>query len=149
MSRYQGGCLCGIIRYEVDKIEDQMGHCYCSMCRKFHGAAFATFGEVLSLNFRWTSGEEHLKSYRADNGTLRQFCETCGSSLIFKAADDNGSLVQFSLGTLDTDLDHKPDAQLFVGSKANWVKITDDLPQYDEDRVYSKVEINKYIPPSF
>ena len=46
MSTYKGLCLCGSIKYAVDKIEPKMGHCHCSMCRKFHGAAFATFGEA-------------------------------------------------------------------------------------------------------
>jgi len=134
MSQYKGQCLCGLISYEVDKIEAQMGHCHCSMCRKFHGAAFATFGEALSQNFRWISGEEYLKNYQAENGTIRQFCENCGSSLIFKPADDDGSLVEFTLGTLDSGLDLKPDAHIFVAFKADWVSINDDLPQYDEGR---------------
>lgn len=35
------GCLCGAIRYEVDVPLTDVGNCHCSMCRRFHGAAFA------------------------------------------------------------------------------------------------------------
>jgi len=139
MSSYQGQCLCGEIQYQVDKIEAKMGHCHCSMCRKFHGAAFATFGEAKIANFHWLKGEDLLQSFKADNGSIRQFCKTCGSSMIFKAADDMGDVVEFALGTLDTALDIEPDAHIFVDSKANWTKICDGLPQYKAYRDSEKI----------
>ena len=129
---YRGQCLCGKIQYQVDKIEPQMAHCHCSMCRKFHGAAFATFGEAKAENFQWIKGESLLKSYQAENGTVRRFCSNCGSSMTF-AASDNG-LVEFSLGTLDDDIEQKPDAHILVASKANWLELTDKLPQFDSNR---------------
>ena len=134
MTTYKGQCLCGSIKYQVDKIEPKMGHCHCSMCRKFHGAAFATFGEAKRENFHWINGEDLLQSYRAENGTTRKFCKQCGSSLIFEASDDSTGVVEFSLGTLDSHLDASPDVHIFVGSKANWSKICDGLPQFDGDR---------------
>jgi len=36
------------------------------------------------------------------------------------------------LGTLDDDPGVKPEFHVFVGSKAPWHDITDDLPQWDE-----------------
>jgi len=134
MNAYKGQCLCGLIKYKVDKIEPKMGHCHCSMCRKFHGAAFATFGEAKKENFHWLEGEEQLKSFNADNGTIRQFCTNCGSSLIFKPANDLGDVVEFSLGTLDSKLKLKPDAHIYTEYKADWVNICDSLPQFKEDR---------------
>ncbi len=131
---YRGSCLCGEIRYEVDQIGPRMGHCHCSMCRKFHGAAFATYGEANTDDFRWTAGEHLLKSYKAGNGTVRRFCGQCGSSLTFAPSNDSGKLVEFALGTLDSDIPHRPDAHIFVGSKANWSSVDDHLPQYDGGR---------------
>ena len=131
---YQGACLCGSIKYEVSKLEPRMGHCHCSMCRKFHGAAFATLGEALAENFRWVEGESLLKTYLAPNGTQRKFCENCGSSLIFEAAGDDGRLVEFALGTLDSDIELKPDAHIFCESGANWCELSDDLPKLKAGR---------------
>lgn len=132
MARIQGSCLCGQVKYEVLKIESGMGlgHCHCSMCRKFHGAAFATFGVAKLENFRWTAGESALQVYKASNGTSRKFCGGCGSSLIFVANNDDGTTIEFTLGTLDTEIDERPDVHIFVDSKANWFEITDDLPQF-------------------
>jgi len=104
------------------------------MCRKFHGAAFATFGEAKGENFRWTQGEELLTGYVAENGTVRQFCSRCGSSMIFSPAGSSGELVEFTLGTLDSAINLRPDAHIFVDSKADWDLITDALPRYANGR---------------
>ena len=37
-----------------------------------------------------------------------------------------------SAGLLDDDLGVKPALHMFVGSKAPWWEITDDLPQFEE-----------------
>lgn len=131
---YKGECLCGSIKYEVDEIESQLGHCHCTMCRKFSGAAFTTYGEVKVNNFRWLQGEEHLITYLAPNGTKRKFCEKCGSSLIFAASNDTGELIEFSLGTLDSEVELKPDAHIFTNYSVSWHKIADSLPQFAEGR---------------
>jgi len=131
MKPYQGSCLCGEVSYAVDKIELKMAHCHCSMCRKFHGSAFATFGEAKVENFRWISGENMIENYTASNGTQRKFCRKCGSSLVFVPSNDVGEVVEFSLGTLDSPISERPDAHIFVSSKTEWFGITDPLPQFD------------------
>lgn len=131
---YKGQCLCGAVSYEVDELQPRLGHCHCSMCRKFHGAAFATFGEAKPEHFRWTGGEQDLAAYKADNGTVRQFCRSCGSSLTFAPSSNPKGLVEFSLGTLDDDLPNRPDAHIFVNYKASWYDIADHLPRHGESR---------------
>lgn len=131
---FNGQCLCGSIRYEVDVIQPRMGHCHCSMCRKFHGAAFATFGEAKSADFRWIAGEALLKGYIADNGSTRQFCQDCGSSMTFSPANNAEGLVEFALGTLDSDIPGKPDAHIFANFKASWFDISDQLPMFGSER---------------
>lgn len=134
MTMYKGQCLCGVIKYEVDKIKSQMGHCHCSMCRKFHGSAFSTFGQADVEHFRWVSGEDQLKSYVASNGSVRQFCNNCGSSMTFSESEEVRGLIEFSLGTLDSELELSPDAHIYTGSKANWLDINDKLPRYKNGR---------------
>lgn len=131
---YRGQCLCGAVKYEVGAFGARMAHCHCSMCRKFHGSAFATYGEVKASEFRWLQGEHELESYTADNGTTRCFCRICGSSMTFSSAAHPEEMVEIALGTLDSNLDMSPDAHVFVGSKASWSEILDDLPQYVEGR---------------
>ena len=126
---YRGQCLCGAVKYEFDTISPQMGHCHCSMCRKFHGAAFATLGEVPKADFRWIQGEQQLQSYTAKNRTIRRFCGHCGSSMSFEAPGHE-SLIEVALGTVDTPIPQQPDVHIFTKFKADWYEIKDPLPRF-------------------
>lgn len=131
---YRGSCLCGGIRFEVDEFAPPTGNCHCSMCRKFHGAAYATIAEARRKHFRWTTGTELLKGYTADNGTTRSFCSNCGSSLTFASPNADPDLVEIALGCFDDEVPVKPDAHIFVASGAKWALPQDGLPQYEAGR---------------
>jgi len=131
---YRGSCLCGVARFEIDEFLPQVAHCHCSMCRKFHGAAYATIAGVSRSNFRWVEGQDALKEYTAENGTTRTFCCHCGSSLTFSSPRAPEEVVEVALGTVDGDVPVKPDAHIFVSSGANWIVLGDDLPQYQAGR---------------
>jgi hypothetical protein len=105
-----------------------MGHCHCSMCRKHHGALFATFVAAPIGNFRWLSGEDAIGSYESSPGGARSFCRVCGSvtPLLLPQMD----IVFIPAGNLEGDLGIKPDYHIFVASKAPWYEITDDLIQH-------------------
>ena len=126
----KGRCLCGGVAYEVDGAIDVMANCHCSMCRKHHGASFVTFAGVKPSQFRWLQGEELLVNYESSPGNHRTFCRTCGSSL--PAPHPGEGMFFFPVGTLDDDPGQRVQAHIFVGSKAPWVEIIDDLPQFDE-----------------
>ncbi|WP_442958652.1 GFA family protein [Photobacterium sp. Hal280] len=48
---YQGSCLCRGVQFSVNGFSEKAANCYCSMCRKFHGAAFGTLVGVQGLNW--------------------------------------------------------------------------------------------------
>ena len=137
---YQGSCLCGEIRFEADDFEPHNGHCHCSMCRKFHGAAYSTLAAVRRDHFRWLAGEHLLKFYVADNGTTRGFCSNCGSSLTFAAAADRQQIIEIALGCFDQEVPLEPDAHIFIGSGATWAAPADDLPQYEAGRDSERIK---------
>ena len=110
------------------------------MCRKFHGAAFATIAGAPRSKFRLVKGNESLKEYRAENGTTRTFCRHCGSSLMFHSPRAQNDVIEIALGTVDGDVEIKPNAHIFVGSSANWTTIEDNLPQYQSDRTSARVK---------
>ena len=81
-------------------------------------------------DFRLVSGAERLVVYRpAPDAAVKVFCGVCGSSL-FGGEWPHGSEVSIRLGTLDGDPAIQPQYHTFVGSKAPWHEITDDLPRY-------------------
>ena len=127
----RGSCLCGAIRYEISGPFDEMHHCHCSMCRKAHGAAFSTFARVSRASLRFLAGTEQLRHFRSSPPVQRSFCGGCGSSLLFQF-DALPEVVWVAAGTLDDDPAMRPQAHIYVASKAPWFEITDDLPQHAE-----------------
>ena len=125
----KGGCLCGKVRYEITGSFVDADHCHCSKCRRQHGAAFATYAQVNSGDFKWVSGEDYLKVYETLAGSGWCFCTECGSSL---AGTEKGKITTVTLGTVEGDPGIKPESHIFVGSKAGWYEINDDLPQFEE-----------------
>jgi hypothetical protein len=126
----KGSCLCGGVRYQIDGEVGPMAHCYCSMCRKQHGAAFGTYVGVKAADFRWLKGEELVASYESSPGGQRGFCRTCGSNL--PVLEPGAEEFFIPAGTLDDDPGVRPAVHIFVASKAPWVEIDDELPQFDE-----------------
>lgn len=131
---FQGSCLCGEVNYEFDEFLPRVAHCHCSMCRKFHGAAFATIASVARSTFSWTKGKDSLQEYRAENGTVRTFCKHCGSSLSFFSPRAAADVIEIALGSVDGEIPVKPDAHIFVSSGASWSVICDRLPRHKEGR---------------
>lgn len=114
--------------YEVTGPFKLLGNCHCSMCRKSHGAAFVTWGIIGPDEFRWQSGEEFVQAYESSPGRERLFCRQCGSPL---ANRHSGAVGEVVIGTVDGDPGSRPSEHIFVGSKAPWYEITDDLPQHE------------------
>mgnify|MGYP002713084919 CR=1 FL=1 len=127
---YTGGCLCGTVRFEIHGPIRDIIYCHCSQCRKVQGSAFATNGVVASDDFRLLSGEDNLTAYPVSEDQDKLFCGTCGSPIMSRRASRPEQL-RIRLGTIESDITERPGAHLFVGSKANWDHICDDLPQFE------------------
>ena len=125
-----GTCLCGAVQYEVAGPFQMMMHCHCSMCRKHHGTAFATFAVAPLEGFRWLRGEDAIVRYASSPGGSRSFCRHCGS--VTPLLIPSAGIVACPAGNLQGDLGIAPQAHLFAASKAAWDSITDLLPQHDE-----------------
>ena len=124
-----GQCLCGAIRYGVaDEFRYAM-NCHCSVCRRTTGAAFKSFAGIERDKLHIISGTESLLIYGEANAHDAH-CKVCGSFLYSVVRD--GAYVHVGMGTLVDDPTIRPSKHIFVGSKAPWFTITDDLPQFLE-----------------
>jgi hypothetical protein len=126
-----GQCECGLIQFEISGEVEDFSHCHCSQCRRMHGAAYASFAGVSKESFILQSGASDLASYRSSNNGERTFCPRCGSN-IFVALDDEPDTLYVAMGVIDGHPPLPPGYHIYVGSKAPWHDIDDDLRQYDK-----------------
>jgi len=124
-----GQCFCGAVAYAVADEFRYALNCHCSQCRRTTGAAFKPFAGIEREKLRVTRGADLLLIVGEENGHDAH-CRKCGSLLYSLVRE--GAYVHVTLGTLTDNPSIRPSAHIFVGSKAPWFTITDDLPQYDE-----------------
>nr|WP_321238228.1 GFA family protein [uncultured Tolumonas sp.] len=127
----KGSCLCNAIQYEIRGELGPTMMCHCSKCRKANGSAYAINAAVKADQFHFVKGQELVSEFESSPGVFRSFCKQCGSPLLSRRPSQP-DIVRLRIGTLDTPVDVKPLAHIFVGSKASWDEIHDDIPQYDE-----------------
>jgi hypothetical protein len=122
-----GECLCGGVGYGVEDRFEYALNCHCSKCRKATGSAFKPLAGIAREKLRITKGLELLSIFGEENGHDAR-CKQCGS-LLYSVVRD-GEYVHVTFGTLIDVPSIRPTMHIFVGSKAPWYDILDDLPQY-------------------
>jgi hypothetical protein len=127
-----GRCLCSAVQFEIDGRLGPAIYCHCSQCRRASGSAFAANASVRARYLRFHSGRDAIREYESTPGEFRAFCSRCGSPVYSRLASDPETF-RIRLGTLDGDPGRRPQAHLWVGSKAVWHEITDELPQFAGD----------------
>ncbi len=129
----RGGCLCGGVRFEIDRVTGPFELCHCSRCRKVSGSAFMAAVAVRTADFRFVSGEELIRRYDAPilespPAYRVSFCERCGS--VVPDPPPGAKWFEIAAGSLDDDPGIEPDKHIFVDYKSAWYPIADTLPQF-------------------
>jgi|TARA_B100000959_G_scaffold116042_2_gene122186 hypothetical protein len=97
-----------------------------------HGAAYGSFIQVNRPSFTYKSGEDSIKTYASSKNSQRMFCKNCGSNIMVIVNDLPDSFF-VALGLVNGDPELPEAHHIYVGSKAPWHDINDDLKQYDEE----------------
>ena len=125
----EGSCFCGEISYKIEgKLRDTRS-CHCSMCRKAFSAQASAFAFLNPQEFSWIKGEVLLKRYESKAGAGLGFCGNCGSTLVgtFK-----GEIIGVTVGCVDGDPEIEIGMHIYVGSKASWEVMPENVVKYDE-----------------
>lgn len=128
-----GSCLCGGVRFEIDKAVGPVEICHCNRCRKSSGAGGLPMVSVLTRDYRLMSGGDLIATHAApilyEPPAYRSaFCSRCGSPV--PLASDEAEFLEIPAGLFDDDPQIKPDKHIFVEFVPAWDEITDSLPQY-------------------
>ena len=124
-----GGCRCGAVRYEVADAFVYAANCHCSGCRAATGSAFKPFAGIEREKLAITEGHASLTVIGEEDANDTR-CAACGCFLFSVVRE--GAWVHVAMGSLIDAPSIRPGSHIFVGSKAPWFEITDDLPQHEE-----------------
>jgi hypothetical protein len=129
-NRYAGSCLCGEVRFEIEGEFECFYLCHCEYCRKDTGSAYAAnlFSSTAAL--KWVSGENKVRQFNLPaTRHSKCFCNTCGSALPMMQMSDQ--LLVVPAGSLNSEVLIRPNAHIFVSSKACWDDALEKVPTVD------------------
>jgi hypothetical protein len=131
----RGTCLCGAVRFEIDRAAGPFELCHCTRCRKSSGSAYLAGLGVRVADFRFVQGPEHIAHFalpvrRQPPPYARPFCRICGSPT--PVANPRGEWTEIPAGLLDDDPEIRPDRHIFTEHRAPWTPSGDGLPELEE-----------------
>jgi len=127
----QGSCLCGGVRFEVERLVGPFELCHCGRCRRVSsGPCLAAVG-VRSDEFHWLSGRELITRFampvrEAPPAYSTCFCSVCGT--LTPAAELPQGWFEIPLGMLDGAAGMRPDRHIFTDYAPAWSRGLDALP---------------------
>ena len=90
MTKYDGNCLCGSVKFEVEGEPHVMAVCHCTICRSWSASPVNGASLWKPENFNVTSGEELLQNYSYSKGHKRTWCSKCGGHVFTDHAETYG-----------------------------------------------------------
>jgi hypothetical protein len=121
--RFEGGCLCGAVRFVATGQPTGVAWCHCESCRRHSGAPVSVFVAYERTAYTVTKGE--IAKFEPTPGkTERGFCSRCGSTL---ACETVGlpTLTDFHVGAFDDAELLRPTRHIFPDERLPWLHLAD------------------------
>ena len=122
MASYEGGCLCGSVRYRLSAEPLTCYVCHCTDCQRRTGGAFAISLIVPAAALELTRGTTSPYSATLADGRVKrgQLCTACGTRLWGEPVR-NPAIRVLQPGTLDEPSHFPPVAHIWTRSAQPWV----------------------------
>ena len=125
---YEGGCLCGALRYQADEDPADTGYCHCELCQRSTGAPVLAWASFPVESFRYAKGSPAI--YPSSSWGQREFCRSCGTQICYRESEAT-EYVDVNIGSLDAPASCPPRCHTFTKDRLPWLRIEDDLPRYE------------------
>jgi hypothetical protein len=121
---YEGGCLCGQLRFIAVGPALKPHTCSCSLCRRHTGALSVAWVEFPAAQIEWTGPAGAPATWRSTAWSSRAFCATCGSTI---GAVDDKPVVALAVGCFDSPnrKELAPTAHSYAGQRPKWWRLGD------------------------
>ena len=122
---YEGGCLCGAVRYRLNHRPQTINACHCDACKKMSGGTSLLIITAPRDGFEHLSGEVQRYRRTADSGRQSDVvrCASCGTRLWH---EPQAPIVVIAAGTLD-------DPSWVVPATHGWVEKASPAAIMQED----------------
>lgn len=128
-NQHHGSCLCGQVRFQLNAAFQSFFLCHCHRCQKGTGSLHAANLFAPGAELVWLQGQDSVQVYQHDNTRhCKAFCRHCGSSLPLLA--ESSGFVMVPAGSLDSAVDIRPTARIFMDDCAGWGKTLNDIPGF-------------------
>jgi hypothetical protein len=120
MSKYQGGCACGAVRYATDAEPQLAFHCHCRQCQRSTGTGHSSLFIVPKSDVTIT-GELKFFDQSADDGATvsRGFCPVCGSPVLGRTTG-YPDILMIHAASLDDPALFKPQKTVWSSARPPW-----------------------------
>jgi len=119
---HSGGCLCGVVRFQVRGAPKWTAYCHCHSCRKHTGAPVSAYAGFERDHVLFTQGQ--LATFESSTGVKRGFCAVCGSTLTYEGTRWPTEM-HFHVGAFDLPQDFPPKGHAFAEEKLPWPHLTE------------------------
>ena len=140
MTKYNGKCSCGQVGYTLKNDPIFTHACHCSLCQRYTASAFILHSLMETSNFTLINGSlsETVGPSGSGKGHVIKRCPNCGDQIYSHFMGLNNLLV-LKTTTLSDANELPPQAHVFLDSKLEWLKLSDDIPKFD--KFYRREEI--------
>ena len=116
---YEGGCLCGSVRFSATGPALKPHTCSCKLCQRHSGSLTLSWVEFPRDSVQWTGPGGTPATWRSSDFSSRAFCSRCGSTI---GAIDDQPVIALAIGAFDTNnrLELKPASHSYVGKLPKW-----------------------------
>jgi len=133
MAAYEGGCLCGQVRWRASAPPLNLRVCHCRLCQSATGGPFFARAMFASDSF---SREGETTAWPTSPRIDRHACARCGTPM-FATPKDPPPRIAVSITTCDDRHALRPDVHIWVSEKVAWLSIDDGLPRFETGFVAS------------
>ena len=122
-----GGCLCGAVKYKVNKMNFKAYHCHCSICQRASGGIFSTYINLHRDEVIWVKGGPSY--YNSSSKAKRGFCNSCGSSICYESLGSNK--IDICVGSINEKSKLKLVGHNGIESRLTNFAYEDELPKFE------------------
>ncbi|MGI9351575.1 MAG: GFA family protein [Rhizobiaceae bacterium] len=121
-TEYEGGCLCGNVRFCVHGIPSFPHLCSCRMCQAWSGAPVVAWVEFPLVALEWIGPGGEPSMHKSSKRTSRGFCAKCGGTLC--AIDEGYENISLTLASFENPSQIVPDEQYsFEDMAPDWLNV--------------------------